>query len=45
MDKKNKKDRSVQPLDIAWDMFRETGNIGYYMLYSRLNNDENPSIE
>ena len=40
MDKKNKKEKTVQPLDLAWDMFRETGNIGYYMLFSRLN-DEN----
>ena len=35
----NKKNK-VQPLDIAWDMFKETGEIGYYMLYSKLRNDE-----
>ncbi len=22
--------------DLAWDLFRETGNFSYYMLYKRL---------
>ncbi|MCL2255500.1 MAG: hypothetical protein FWC11_01415 [Firmicutes bacterium] len=38
---KDKRERTVQPLEIAWDMFRETGSIGYYMLYSRLKDQDN----
>ena len=29
-----------KPKDRAWDMFEKTGKIGYYLLYSKLNDDK-----
>ena len=28
----------------VWELFRETGNIGVYMLYKQLSNEENEKL-
>jgi len=39
---RNKKNdpQTPQTALLAWNMFRETGEAGYYMLYHRLKNQE-----
>jgi len=35
----NKQTFSKTAKDLAWEMFKETGNAGYYLLYHDLKNE------
>ena len=33
------RDEKKQARDLAWEMFEQTGNVSYYMLYQQLKNN------
>lgn len=41
MEHKDRNNKDKDAAELAWKMFEKTGHISYYMLYKRLDGDEN----